>query len=92
MSELTILYQCLQQLDNKINIVISSMEVETASIHTLEDVIQNTQMKKINKNMLNILINWHKSRVIELRKSLREYYIYRDVITDDIQYYNMYPS
>ena len=89
MSELTILYQCLQELDKNINIVISSMEVETASIHTLEDVIQNTQMKKINKNMLNILINWHKSREIELRKSLREYYIYRDVITDDIQYYNM---
>ena len=43
------LYECLKELDNDINNIHSSMEIETVVVYMIEEVVQTTQVQKIQQ-------------------------------------------
>ena len=46
MNEIRNLYEYLKELDNDINNIHSSMEVETVIVHMIEEVVQTTQVQR----------------------------------------------
>lgn len=87
----TDLYEYLGNIDNDINDIYAKMDFSTEIVHMIEEVVRTTTIKEPYNYGLGIVMKWHKTGNLDLREKLRELYIYRDTITDDIQYYNLYP-
>ena len=67
MSEITsLVYECLRELDYDINNIHSSIEIDTAVVNMIDEVVQSTQITKTYSNGLDedILMKWHKTRDI----------------------------
>lgn len=91
MTDITNLYDCLRKIDNDIDNIYSTMDMGTEIVNVIEEVVRTTTVTKTYQSGLDVLIKWHKTRDLKFKDKLRELYIYRDSITDDIQYYNLYP-
>ena len=91
MTDITNLYEYLRKLDDDIDQIYWTMDLSTEIVNMTEEVVRTTRLKSIYSEGLDILLKWHKTRDLNSREKLRELYVYRDSITDNIQYYNMNP-
>ncbi len=84
MIEKSDLLECLREMDKNIDDIFLSQEYEDTMINKIETLLQRIHVNKVTHDVLQTVIDWHKTRHKNLRKKMIQLYVQRDSITDEI--------